>query len=311
MVYSTCSLNPIEDEAVVLALLREGNGALQLEDPRPRLPGLKVRDGLHNWRVIDSESRLGGQMPPKPQGEKGGAKEGAEEKEAEAEEVEWTEENAGERLRALGLREISSYAGVPEGYQRLFRATHFPPADPAEARRLNLQYCMRCLPHDQDTGGFFVALLRKVAPFGGPKPGSQQPQAQAQAQPEAAAAAATTPAATPAPAEVKEAAVAVATPDAVAAGAKEADKGKGKGGGGGKKGGQGERFSAFAPKEFFTPLAEEAWAGIRAFYGVTEAFPRDRLFCRGDTAKVVSYMSKGLVQDVQLSHDSHLQVGCF
>ena len=111
MVYSTCSLNPIEDEAVVLALLREGNGALQLEDPRPRLPGLKVRAGLHSWRVIDSESRLGGQTPPKPQGEEGGAKEGAEEKEA----AEWTEEDAGEQLRALGLREIPSYAEVPEG----------------------------------------------------------------------------------------------------------------------------------------------------------------------------------------------------
>jgi hypothetical protein len=36
-----------------------------------------------------------------------------------------------------------------------------PPA--AEAGRLRLERCSRLLPHDQDTGGFFVALLRKTA----------------------------------------------------------------------------------------------------------------------------------------------------
>ncbi|CAN0489159.1 unnamed protein product [Laminaria digitata] len=32
MVYSTCSLNPIEDEAVVAEVLRRCGGNLQLED---------------------------------------------------------------------------------------------------------------------------------------------------------------------------------------------------------------------------------------------------------------------------------------
>ena len=36
----------------------------------------------------------------------------------------------------------------------------FPPLDGTEG--LNLDYCMRLLPHHADTGGFFVAVLEKV-----------------------------------------------------------------------------------------------------------------------------------------------------
>ena len=32
-----------------------------------------------------------------------------------------------------------------------------------EADRFGLEKCLRCLPHDMDTGEFFVALLKKVA----------------------------------------------------------------------------------------------------------------------------------------------------
>jgi 16S rRNA C967 or C1407 C5-methylase (RsmB/RsmF family) len=32
LVYSTCSLNPIEDEAVVAAMLKQADGGLQLMD---------------------------------------------------------------------------------------------------------------------------------------------------------------------------------------------------------------------------------------------------------------------------------------
>ena len=36
----------------------------------------------------------------------------------------------------------------------------FPPVD---ADKMNLDYCMRLLPHHADTGGFFVAVLEKTA----------------------------------------------------------------------------------------------------------------------------------------------------
>ena len=53
LVYSTCSLNPLEDEAVVARLLRETQHALRLVDCAALLPGLRRTDGLHSWEPMD------------------------------------------------------------------------------------------------------------------------------------------------------------------------------------------------------------------------------------------------------------------
>lgn len=45
LVYSTCSLNPIENEAVIHRILVETEGALQLVDASKSLPGLKYIPG--------------------------------------------------------------------------------------------------------------------------------------------------------------------------------------------------------------------------------------------------------------------------
>ncbi|CAN0114639.1 unnamed protein product, partial [Ectocarpus sp. 12 AP-2014] len=60
MVYSTCSLNPIEDEAVVAEVLRRCGGNLELEDCHSTLPGLKTRPGLHTWPVLTGSARFKG-----------------------------------------------------------------------------------------------------------------------------------------------------------------------------------------------------------------------------------------------------------
>ena len=52
MVYSTCSLNPLENEAVVSALLKAADGALRLVDARNELPHVKVREGVTSWPVM-------------------------------------------------------------------------------------------------------------------------------------------------------------------------------------------------------------------------------------------------------------------
>jgi len=46
----------------------------------------------------------------------------------------------------------------------------FPPM-PEEAQKFNLNLCLRILPHQQDTGGFFVAALKKtrLCPWESPK----------------------------------------------------------------------------------------------------------------------------------------------
>lgn len=51
MTYSTCSLNPVENEAVVAELLRRADGALELMDCSKMLPGLITRPGVTSWNV--------------------------------------------------------------------------------------------------------------------------------------------------------------------------------------------------------------------------------------------------------------------
>jgi tRNA (cytosine34-C5)-methyltransferase len=52
MVYSTCSLDPMENEAVIHRLLVEAKGSLELEDVSDKLPGLKYVPGVSHWVVM-------------------------------------------------------------------------------------------------------------------------------------------------------------------------------------------------------------------------------------------------------------------
>uniref|UniRef100_A0A8R1DSW3 tRNA (cytosine(34)-C(5))-methyltransferase n=1 Tax=Caenorhabditis japonica TaxID=281687 RepID=A0A8R1DSW3_CAEJA len=58
MVYSTCSMNPIEDEAVVAQLLRDSKGSLKLVDTSTLLPELKRENGVNTWKVFDRDMKL-------------------------------------------------------------------------------------------------------------------------------------------------------------------------------------------------------------------------------------------------------------
>ena len=52
MVYSTCSFNPLENEAVVAAALSRHLKQIELIDVSSEVsPHLKYRPGLINWRV--------------------------------------------------------------------------------------------------------------------------------------------------------------------------------------------------------------------------------------------------------------------
>ena len=119
MIYSTCSINPLEDEAVVAALLLYCNGKLKLVDVAKEglLPGLKKRQGISDWECNEDIFTVG-----------------------EADDA---------------ARQASKSRLMP------FVASMYPPS-PEVAVQLHLDRCIRILPHDQDTGGFFVAVLEMV-----------------------------------------------------------------------------------------------------------------------------------------------------
>ncbi|KAL8016450.1 putative SAM-dependent methyltransferase RsmB/NOP2-type, RNA (C5-cytosine) methyltransferase [Plasmopara halstedii] len=118
--YSTCSFNPIENEAVVAELLRWGKGSLELVDVSNTLSRLKRRSGISTWKVMNS------------------------------------------RLKEYSTYESYVEENIKEKSKDKIRFTMFPPTE-NEALEFHLERCMRCLPQDENTGGFFICLLKKVA----------------------------------------------------------------------------------------------------------------------------------------------------
>ena len=55
-VYSTCSMSPYENEAVVAEVLRRCRGYVEIVDCSAELPSLKRRPGLTSWKVRDEET---------------------------------------------------------------------------------------------------------------------------------------------------------------------------------------------------------------------------------------------------------------
>ncbi|KAH3901815.1 tRNA (cytosine-C5-)-methyltransferase SCDLUD_001597 [Saccharomycodes ludwigii] len=58
LVYSTCSLNPVENEAVVAQALRQWGDKIKLVDCSDRLPGLIREKGVSDWLVYDRNMDL-------------------------------------------------------------------------------------------------------------------------------------------------------------------------------------------------------------------------------------------------------------
>ncbi|KAF8338241.1 S-adenosyl-L-methionine-dependent methyltransferase [Cantharellus anzutake] len=127
LVYSTCSLNPIENEAVLAAALNQYPGEFEILDVSLWLPGLERRPGMLQWNVAIDKSLTNFA------------------KTWEEYQAYWTDEE-----KAKGHAKHS---------QTMFT--------PPNAKDLGLQNCIRIYPHLQDSGGFFVAILaRKNASAG-------------------------------------------------------------------------------------------------------------------------------------------------
>ncbi|KAK7114350.1 hypothetical protein V1264_000425 [Littorina saxatilis] len=53
LVYSTCSMQPVEDEAVMAEMLRRCEGSVELVDVSSMMPGLKTVPGLSKWKMMN------------------------------------------------------------------------------------------------------------------------------------------------------------------------------------------------------------------------------------------------------------------
>jgi hypothetical protein len=189
MVYSTCSLNPIENEAVVAELVRRSRGALRIVDVADQLPGLAREPGMHSWKVLLESSDFSSD----PEGlaafqaklrESGELAEGAFVPKAAMHHVDSLDD-----LQDLGFMKRkkvrpsffapNKLAAFADRAQALWDEnaaadngknmdrdalgpkaqvyTHLPSAED-----MHLERCVRILPQRQDTGGFFIVLLEKV-----------------------------------------------------------------------------------------------------------------------------------------------------
>ncbi|XP_060856524.1 tRNA (cytosine(34)-C(5))-methyltransferase [Metopolophium dirhodum] len=55
LVYSTCSFNPVENEAVVQRMMTEAQGSVVIINAHDKLPGLKIVNGLSKWIVVSKD----------------------------------------------------------------------------------------------------------------------------------------------------------------------------------------------------------------------------------------------------------------
>ncbi|KAG0307494.1 hypothetical protein BGZ98_000147 [Dissophora globulifera] len=235
IVYSTCSLNPMENEAVVAEMLTRANGTLELVDVSTELPLLKRRPGISDWKVFTREGAV-----------------------------------------------VDKIEDVPSDAKGKYFPSMWPSKD---ASKLHLDRCLRIYPHLQDTGGFFVAVFKKTAPYVVPNPGRA-------AKDKAEASTKTTPAKD----AVHKLETATGEEESTVA-AKRARVSRA------------ERYGAAVNREepfLFLDAQNTDVKLFSKFYGLDEDFPKDQFLVRseGEKNKTVYFVSEA-VKSILQSEDIH------
>lgn len=152
MVYSTCSMNPVEDEAVVAEILRKCGGSVELVDVSSELPQLVRRPGVRKWKVRDKDLWLASHK----------------------------DVSKFQRYHILPSMFPSGKSYVApankdlehENGENAISEDGIQPTEDAytedlieEVSDLPLERCMRIVPHDQNSGAFFIAVLQKLSPL--------------------------------------------------------------------------------------------------------------------------------------------------
>ncbi|XP_039127311.1 RNA cytosine C(5)-methyltransferase NSUN2 [Dioscorea cayenensis subsp. rotundata] len=191
MVYSTCSMNPVENEAVVAEVLRRSGDSVELLDVSGELPELIRRPGLKTWKVRDRGLWLASyrdvpryrrgvitpSMFPSDQCFKLDQTEhdNMQEETVTIDAVTGTENASSLELSHDGgnnVETIETAVDMKEAVSNVHEVSGMSssPEDldgeiKVEVSSYPLECCMRIVPHDQNSGAFFIAVLKKISPL--------------------------------------------------------------------------------------------------------------------------------------------------
>mmetsp|Transcript_1037 Transcript_1037/g.1888 ORF Transcript_1037/g.1888 Transcript_1037/m.1888 type:complete len:466 (+) Transcript_1037:576-1973(+) len=128
--FSTCSLNPIEDEAVVAAVLKQYGDKIKILETG--VEGFKFEKGLTSWKVMTLKNRKDDSNP---------------------------QDNftSFDSFDDVTLRKDSKLEEAL--YPTMFSSNY------SDEIKQELRKCLRVLPHYQDTSGFFITVITKVKEF--------------------------------------------------------------------------------------------------------------------------------------------------
>ena len=123
VVYSTCSMNPVENEAVIYTAIEKCGGVDKVDiiDCGKELPELLRRPGMSTWCLTDRTGKIF------------------------------------HSWQALLVAREKGEVASPEK----FLESMFPRGNDNSDTKIPIERCMRIYPHLQDTGGFFITVMEK------------------------------------------------------------------------------------------------------------------------------------------------------
>ena len=135
IIYSTCAINPLENEAVVCHIMEKYKDEIEIVNCGKKLRemGIKFREGLVKWKVCTG---------------------------IENNKCIWEEKYQNLKDNKSGLIKESMFHEIYT-YKNNHPGALFSFTDP-----LNLRNCIRIYSHDNDSDCFFIALIHKKADFG-------------------------------------------------------------------------------------------------------------------------------------------------
>ncbi len=137
LIYSTCSLNCIENEAVITTVLNKYPEKFELLNVHDKFDQFKMRKGMSEWKVSLYK--------------KGGKEEDQKKKDF---------------FETFGnFGEISEFIKETKIKAKNITESIFP-LSKTKMGEIGIEKTARILPHDNNTGGFYIAIIRKKKEIG-------------------------------------------------------------------------------------------------------------------------------------------------